>query len=128
MKYELISAIGIIIMALLTGVIALLVGADDVSGAKCGNMKWGDTDHKDNIPKSIHKLAYIDNLCELAKKIDHEQASSHDAVKWDKFQNSPAFINAEKAQQDCLTKAHKDGHGMNGLGGYEILYCAIDED
>jgi hypothetical protein len=97
---------------------------------ECGDLQWNDKGHDDNNPssKKFKNAAYEKSLCELAKGIDHEVYHNHVSVDWDKFQKSPAFINAEEEQQDCLTKAHKDGNGMDGLGGYEILYCAVDED
>jgi len=96
---------------------------------ECGSMSWGDKDHGDNNPstKEFKKSAYSDSLCELAKKVDHSIASNHDSVNWQKFKTSPAFTQATEDQQKCLTKAHKEGNGMSGLGGYEALYCAIDK-
>jgi hypothetical protein len=97
---------------------------------ECGDLKWGDKAHDDNSPstKEFKKSAYTDNLCELAKKVDHEQVSNHDSVDWKKFKSSPAYITATSEQKECLNKAHKEGNGMDGLGGYEILYCGIDND
>lgn len=101
-------------------------------GAKreCGNMHWTDKGHDDNSPSSsaFKKAAYTKSLCELAKGIDHEVYSNHDSVNWNKFQHSIAYTGATEEQQDCMKEAHQDGNGMKELGGYEILYCAIDKD
>lgn len=97
---------------------------------ECGDMNWNDKGHDDNSPSSskFKDAAYEKSLCELAKGIDHEKYSNHDAVNWHKFKVSPAYLNATDEQQDCLKKSQKEGNGMDGLGGYEILYCAVDED
>lgn len=98
--------------------------------AECGDMKWSDKDHDDNNPseKKFKEAAYEKSLCKLAKGIDHEVYHNHVKVDWDKFKASPAYLNATDDQQDCLKQSHKEGNGMDGLGGYEILYCAIDND
>lgn len=107
-----------------------LVGTTHAEKMKCGSMSWGDKAHDDNSPSSnqFKKAAYTEDLCSLAKGIDHEVYSNHDSVNWNKFQHSIAFTGATDEQQDCMTKAQKHGNGMNGLGGYEILYCATDTD
>lgn len=119
----------IITLALLFLVPALITFSN-AEQMQCGNMKWGDKAHDDNTPssKEFKKAAYTKSLCELAKGIDHEIYSNHDSVNWKQFQKSIAFTEATDEQQDCMTKSHKEGTGMKGLGGYEILYCATDED
>jgi len=102
----------------------------DSEKRECGDMKWKDHGHDDNNPSSndFKKSAYDDSLCELSKKVDHAQVTNHDSVNWKKFKQSPAYQNSTDDQQNCLSKAHKDGNGANGLVGYEILYCGIDND
>lgn len=97
---------------------------------ECGDMKWSDKDHDTNNPskKKFLEAAYEKDLCDLAKGIDHEKYHNHVSVDWNKFKQSPAYLNATDDQQDCLKEAHHDGNGMNGLGGYEILYCGTDND
>lgn len=93
-------------------------------------MKWGDKDHGDNNPSSqkFKHDVYSKPLCEIAKGVDHSIYANHDSVNWKHFVKSIAFTGATLDQKECLTKAHKEGNGMNGLGGYEILYCATDQD
>lgn len=102
------------------------IGNTHIEAVKCGDMKWGDKDHDDNSPSGnkFKHAAYSENLCELAKGIDHSIYANHDSVDWKKFKTSPAFEQATDEQQECLTASHKNGNGMNGLGGYEILDCA----
>lgn len=111
----------------------LITGNGNIVNAdkrECGGMKWSDKDHEDNNPSEnkFKQAAYTKSLCEIAKGVDHEVYSNHDNVNWKKFQHSIAFTGATEEQQKCLKHAQKDGNGMNGLGGYEILYCAIDSD
>jgi hypothetical protein len=85
--------------------------------------KLSGTNHDDNNP-SKHKffeVAYHGSLCEIAQCVDNEKCDNHTKVDWDKFQGSPAFKNAEDDEQKALIKWHKDGNGMDGLGGYEML-------
>lgn len=68
-------------------------------------------------------LAYNGSLCELAKCVDMVECTDHDAVDWQKFKSSPAFYLSEKEDKECLTDAHKQGNGQDGLVGYEVLDC-----
>jgi len=73
-KQILVGVLGIIAWSLLIAVVAFVVGPDDVSGAKCGNMKWTDQGHDDNKPSSKEGKKLIDSgadVCEVAKKCDH---------------------------------------------------------
>ena len=51
----------------------------------------------------------------------------HDEVNWNKFQDSPAYKLTSEDQQKCLDTAHKNGNGQDGLVGYEILDCGLNE-
>ena len=86
---------------------------------------WDPKGHGSNNPssKEFKMLAYKGSLCELAKCVDMVECSNHDAVDWQKFQKSPAFFLSEKDEKDCLTDAHKQGTGQDGLVGYEIIDC-----
>ena len=86
---------------------------------------WDPKDHGSNNPssKEFKMLAYKGSLCELAKCVDMVECSNHDAVDWQKFKNSPAFFLSEKDEKECLTNAHKQGTGQDGLVGYEIIDC-----
>lgn len=89
------------------------------------HMNWDPKDHGSNTrsSKEFKMLAYKGSLCELAECVDMVECTDHDAVDWQKFQNSPAFYLSEKEDKECLTDAHKQGNGQDGLVGYEILDC-----
>jgi hypothetical protein len=91
---------------------------------------WRDKGHDDNSPSKskFKELAYKADLCTLAKCVDHENCDNHTKVDWDKFKVSPAFTHSTKEQQKELKEAHKDGNGMPGLGGYEMLYAIKPDD
>ena len=93
------------------------------------DMKWDPKNHEVNHPssKQFDMLAYKGSLCELAKCVDVEECTNHDAVDWQKFQKSPAFFLSEKDEKDCLTDAHRQGTGQDGLVGYEIINCVNGE-
>jgi hypothetical protein len=92
------------------------------------DMKWDPKNHDPNHPseKKFKNLAYGGSLCELTKCIDQEECTNHDAVDWQKFKSSFAYQGTAEDQKQCLTKANKDGNGQNGLVGYEILSCGIN--
>jgi len=92
-------------------------------------MNWGPSDHGSNNPssKEFKMLAYKGSLCEISKCVDMVECTNHDAVDWQKFKNSPAYSLSEDDEQNCLTQAHKNGNGQNGLVGYEILACGIGD-
>jgi hypothetical protein len=94
------------------------------------DMKWDPKNHDVNNPseKEFKELAYGGSLCELSKCIDVEECTNHDAVDWQKFKSSPAYELTSEEQTQCLTEAHKDGNGQDGLVGYEILSCGITGD
>lgn len=91
------------------------------------DMKWDPKNHGVNHPseKDFKELAYKGSLCELSKCIDVEDCTNHDAVDWQKFKSSPAYELSGENQKHCLTVAHNDGNGQDGLVGYEILDCGI---
>ena len=92
-------------------------------------MKWDPKNHDVNDPssKEFDLLAYQGSLCELTKCIDHEECTNHDEVNWNKFQDSPAYKLTSEDQQNCLDIAHKNGNGQDGLVGYEIMDCGLNE-
>ena len=94
------------------------------------DMKWDPKNHDVNHPssKEFKLLAYHGSLCELTKCIDHEECTNREAVDWEKFKNSPAYELSYEKQQKCLETGHKDGNGLDGLVGYEILSCGIGEN
>jgi hypothetical protein len=79
--------------------------------------------HGDNNPSSnkFKHMAYSANLCEIAVCVDDEKCANQVKVDWEKFQNSPAYEDAEHDEQKALQKWHSDGNGADGLVGYEIL-------
>jgi len=89
------------------------------------DMKWDPKNHEVNQPssKEFYMLAYKGSLCELAKCVDVEECTNHDAVDWQKFKNSPAFFLSENDEKECLTRAHTHGTGQDGLVGYEVINC-----
>ncbi len=91
------------------------------------DMKWDPKNHEPNNPsgKEFKKLAYVGSLCELSKCIDQEECTNHETVDWQKFKSSYAYEETSKDQKQCLTEAHNDGNGADGLVGYEILSCGI---
>jgi hypothetical protein len=100
-----------------------------VGNVKCEDgythTQWDPKDHGSNTRSSneFKMLAYKGSLCELAKCVDMVECTDHDTVDWQKFKNSPAFYLSEKEYKECLTNAHKQGNGQDGLVGYEILDC-----
>jgi len=94
------------------------------------DMEWDPKNHdvNDASEKEFEELAYHGSLCELSKCIDHEECTNHDSVDWQKFKSSSAYEVATENQKGCLTEAHEDGNGQDGLVGYEILECGINED
>lgn len=95
----------------------------------CGSMKWKGTDHNDNNPTMSNFWKYADKgLCTLSKSIDLMQSEGNKAVNFDKFVHTVAYTSASDEQQKCLDKAHQEGHGKDGLVGYEVLYCGTDDD
>jgi hypothetical protein len=90
-------------------------------------MKWDPKNHGVNHPseKDFKELAYKGSLCELSRCFDVEDCTNHDAVDWQKFNSSPAYELSGENQKNCLTEAHNDGNGQDGLVGYEILDCGI---
>jgi hypothetical protein len=92
-------------------------------------MKWDPNNHdvNDASEKEFEFLAYSGSLCELSKCIDHEECTNHDAVNWQKFKSSPAYELTSEDQQECLDTGHEDGNGQDGLVGYEILDCGLNE-
>ena len=93
------------------------------------DMKWDAKNHEVNHPSSneFDMLAYKGSLCELAKCVDVEECTNHDAVDWQKFKNSPAFFLSENDEKECMTDAHKQGTGQDGLVGYEVLACGTGD-
>lgn len=93
------------------------------------HMNWDPKDHDSNNPssKEFKMLAEKGSLCEISKCVDMEECTNHDAVDWQKFKNSPAFELSEDDEQKCLTQAHKEGNGQDGLVGYEVLACGIGD-
>lgn len=94
------------------------------------DMSWDPKNHDTNHPssKEFKLLAYHGSLCELTKCIDHEECTNREAVDWEKFKNSPAYELSYEKQQKCLETGHKNGNGLDGLVGYEILSCGIGEN
>lgn len=117
-------------LALSIGAVFFLVpmqaNADDT--IKCGGMKWTDKGHDDNNPssKKFYQMAYHASICDLAKCVDHSACADHEKVNIDKFKDSPAYVNANDEQQKELDESMEEGHGADGLVGYEILY-AVEE-
>ena len=112
--------------------VALQASSNNILAKKveCGDQKWDPTGHDGNKPSSSkwkHDVYRI-GLCQLAKGVDWEIYPNHKSIDWNHFTTSPAFVKATEDQQKCMTTYHKDGHGMKGFGGYELLYCAIDDD
>lgn len=111
---------------------SILLSVHGVSADKtirCGDMKWTDKGHDDNNP-SVSKfkhMAYHASLCELAKCVDHAECANHVSVDWNKFQKAPAYVNSDEETQKELSQAHEKGHGMDGLGGYEILEYVVKD-
>mgnify|MGYP006955650960 CR=1 FL=1 len=122
-------ATSLIIAAIAIGMLYMpYVNAGDGQQRKCGSMKWQDKDHGDNNPssKKFYQMAYHASLCDLAKCVDNSECADHDKVNIDKFKQAPAYTQATDKQQKELDEYMKDGHGADGLVGYEILY-AISE-
>jgi len=100
---------------------------------KCGDdyadMNWNPKNHDSNNPssKEFNMLADKGSLCELSKCVDMEECTNHDAVNWQKFKSSPEYELREEDEKQCLTQAHKEGNGQDGLVGYEILACGIGD-
>jgi hypothetical protein len=92
-------------------------------------MNWDPKDHDSNNPssKEFKMLAEKGSLCEISKCVDMEECTNHDAVDWQKFKNSPAFTLSHDDEQKCLTQAHKEGNGQDGLVGYEVLACGTGD-
>ena len=93
------------------------------------DMKWDATNHEPNDASSndFEELAYNGSLCEISKCVDHEECTNHDEVNWKKFKGSPAYQLTSEDQQQCLDTAHDDGNGQDGLVGYEILDCGLNQ-
>jgi len=123
-KEILVGVLGIIAMALLVGVIAFLVGPDDVSGAKCGKMKWTGEGHDDNKPSTKEAKKLIDSgadVCEVAKKCDHMEIdvkidNKKELHETDMYQNAPAKVQEELDEY----AEHGHGHDNPNLKCYEI--------
>jgi len=123
----------VVLLATLVLTLFLSTHTSFAKGAKCedgyAHMKWDGKDHGSNNPssKEFKMLAEKGSLCEISKCVDMEECTNHDAVDWQKFKNSPAFTLSEDDEQKCLTQAHKEGNGQNGLVGYEVLACGIGD-
>lgn len=120
----------IYLFAIGISLLATSIGNNNVTAdrtVKCGGLSWTDKGHDDNSPsvKKFKEMAYKASLCELAKCVDHSECANHVSVDWNRFIKSPAYLGATEKQKDELNEAHKDGVGMKGEGGYEILY-AVD--
>lgn len=123
------------VVLLATLVLTLLLSTHSSFGknVKCedgyAHMNWDPKDHDSNNPssKEFKMLAEKGSLCEISKCVDMEECTNHDAVDWQKFKNSPAFELSEDDEQKCLTQAHKEGNGQDGLVGYEVLACGIGD-
>ena len=125
----------IIVVLFATLVLTLFLSTHNsfAQGVKCedgyAHMKWNPKNHDSNNPssKEFKMLAEKGSLCELSKCVDMEECTNHDAVDWQKFKNSPAFELSEDDEKQCLTQAHKEGNGQDGLVGYEVLACGIGD-
>lgn len=93
------------------------------------HMNWDPKDHDSNNPssKEFKMLAEKGSLCEISKCVDMVECTNHDAVDWQKFKSAPGYELSEEDEKQCLTQAHKDGNGQDGLVGYEILACGTGD-
>ena len=123
----------VVLLATLVLTLFLSTHTSFAKGAKCedgyAHMNWDGKDHGSNNPssKEFKMLAEKGSLCEISKCVDMEECTNHDAVDWQKFKNSPAFTLSEDDEQKCLTQAHKEGNGQDGLVGYEVLACGTGD-
>lgn len=123
----------VVLLATLVLTLFLSTHNSFAKNAKCedgyAHMNWDPKDHDSNNPssKEFKMLAEKGSLCELSKCVDMEECTNHDAVDWQKFKNSPAFELSEDDEKQCLTQAHKEGNGQDGLVGYEVLACGIGD-
>ena len=125
--------ITVVLFATLVLTVFLSMHYSFAKNVKCedgyAHMNWDPKNHDSNNPssKEFNMLAYKGSLCELSKCIDMEECTNQDAVNWQKFKNSPAYELSEDDERQCLTQAHKDGNGQDGLVGYEALACGIGD-
>jgi hypothetical protein len=110
----------------IVAVVNVGVSHNYVNGEKCKEI---GTKHGDNKPseKQLKHMASSGSLCEIAQCVDSSKCSNHDSLDIKKFKESPAYTQASEEQQKCIDKAAKHGHGMDGLGGYEVMYCNWDK-
>lgn len=92
--------------------------------------KWNSNDHDDNkeSEKAFEKSVSHDNLCETGKKHDHEELKG-EITDWTDFKQTKNYKTATHEQKECL-KEYFDlpDDGEKALQGYELEYCAWDED
>ena len=125
--------ITVVLFATLVLTVFLSMHYSFAKNVKCedgyAHMNWDPKNHDSNNPssKEFNMLAYKGSLCELSKCIDMEECTNQDAVNWQKFKNSPAYELSEDDERQCLTQAHTDGNGQDGLVGYEALACGIGD-
>ena len=93
--------------------------------------KWGSQAHDDNKAsnKEFKKSLYQDSLCEFGQKVDDEKIDG--AVKdYTEFKTTHVYNTSTREQRECLNEGHDspDDDGDKNLAGYEIEYCAWDQD
>lgn len=121
---------------LLVGISTLLLIIPIVSAEEreCADLttteKWKSEGHDDNkaSEKEFEKSVTHDSLCETGKKHDHEELKG-EITDWTDFKETENFRTATHEQKECL-KEHFDlpDDGEKALQGYELEYCAWDED
>ena len=93
---------------------------------------WKSEGHDDNkeSEKGFEKSVNSDNLCETSKKHDHEQIKG-EIDDWSDFKRTTNYKTATAEQKECL-KEYFDlpdqDNGEKALQGYELEYCAWDDD
>ncbi len=91
---------------------------------------WKSEDHGDNkeSEKEFEKSVSNDSLCITGKLHDHEEIKG-EITDWTDFKQTENYQSATHEQKECL-KEYFDlpDDGKPALQGYELEYCAWDED
>ena len=92
---------------------------------------WNSEGHGDNKESGSQakKSLYNDSLCTFGEKHDKEKIGNIEIKDFTQFKDTSVYKTATTEQKECLNEAHDSpDNGHKAIQGYEIEYCAWDND